>query len=243
MNRPPFVSSTRFVAYTDKKRGEGKMRLSELFYRCLHIPYTHTENGADYATERFGKTLYVYLEGSNGLIDWKNNLDFPATPYRRMGSTVWFAHRGFLKVWKSVEPHLSPLILDTDINRISVVGFSHGAALAVLCHEYVWYHRPDLRQTLQGYGFGCPRVIWGARSEKLRERWENFVVVRNLDDLVTHLPPALLGYYHVGTLLEIGKRGQYSRIDAHRPENILAELQKREGSVAILTSKKATAFI
>ncbi len=218
------------------------MRLDELFYRCLHIPYTHVENGADYATERFGSTLYIYWQGSDGLIDWKNNLDFPAAPYRRMGSTVWFAHRGFLKVWKSTEPHLSPVILDPDLQRIVVVGYSHGAALAVLCHEYVWYHRPDLRATLQGYGFGCPRVIWGKRSEKLRKRWENFVVIRNLDDLVTHLPPALLGYYHVGTLLEIGERGRYSRIDAHRAENILAELQKREGGASILTSAKSERF-
>jgi len=57
-------------------------------------------------------------------------------------------------------------------------------------------------------------------------RWERFTVIRNLDDLVTHMPPAVLGFSHVGELLEIGEKGRYSRVDAHRPENILAELER-----------------
>ncbi len=61
-------------------------------------------------------------------------------------------------------------------------------------------------------------------SKALQERWERFTVVRNLDDLVTHLPPGLLGYRHVGRLLEIGKRGQYSPVEAHLSENYLREL-------------------
>ena len=56
-------------------------------------------------------------------------------------------------------------------------------------------------------------------------------VVRNIDDIVTHLPPKILGFTHVGKMLEIGKRGKYSSVDAHRPENIMRELleyEKRE---------------
>lgn len=204
------------------------MRMSELFYRCVHVAYTHVENDGDFAIERYGGTLYVYLQCSDGKEDWKNNLDFPVAPYRRMGRTVWFAHRGFLRVWKSVEPYLARLILDPGVRRIVTVGYSHGAALAVLCHEYVYFHRPDLRTTMEGYGFGCPRVIWGPRPRTLTERWRRFTVIRNLDDLVTHLPPALFGYFHVGTRLEIGKHGRYSPIDAHRSENILTELRHAE---------------
>lgn len=201
------------------------MRLETLFWRCVHRSYVHTENGGDYATDRMSDLLYIYFQGSDGETDWKNNLNFPAKPYRRMGKTVWLAHRGFLDVWKSVEPHLAEEIMDTSIKGIVIVGYSHGAALAVLCHEYVWYHRPDLRETLEGYGFGCPRVLWGIMTNDVKARWEGFTVIRNLDDLVTHLPPAVLGYRHVGTLLEIGEKGKYSSIDAHRAENILRELK------------------
>ncbi len=205
------------------------MKLSTLFQRCMNIPYIHVENGADYAVERIGTVLYLYFSHSDGATDWKNNLSFPAKPYRRMGKTVWFAHRGFLGVWESIKPYVSGDIADPAIRKIVSVGYSHGAAVAALCHEYAWFHRPDLREVSEGYGFGCPRVLWGLDGAALRERWANFLVIRNIDDVVTHLPPALLGFSHVGTMLTIGEKGNYSAIDAHRPENILTELLRREG--------------
>ena len=146
------------------------MLLNELFRRCLTADYIHTSNSGDYAVERSGRTLYIYLEHSDGDEDWKNNVNFPARAYKRMGKTVWFAHRGFLKVWKSMEPYLADTIADPSIYKIITVGYSHGAALAVLCHEYAWYHRPDLREDLESYGFGCPRVIWGHLTMDLEEQ-------------------------------------------------------------------------
>ncbi len=204
------------------------MKLSTLFERCLHQRYLHTPEGADYAIDRRGNTLYLYFQDSDGLVDWKNNLDFPAKPYQRMGKTVWYAHRGFLKVWKSAQVPLEKYILDPTVKKTVLVGYSHGAAIAALCHEYVWYHRPDLRSHLEGYGFGSPRVFWGLPKQTAKERWETFLVIRNMDDIVTHLPPVFLGYSHVGEILRIGKKGKYSRIDAHRPENILTELRLYE---------------
>lgn len=200
------------------------MKLAELFRKCLNAKYIHVENAGDYAVERRGNTLYIYLECSNGKQDWKNNLDFPAKPYKRMGKIAWFAHRGFVRVWKSVEPYLAPYVNDPTIQQIITVGYSHGAALTVLCHEYIWYSRPDLRDTIEGYGFGCPRVLWGVKTSSLAQRWERFTVIRNIDDMVTHVPPAILGFSHVGKMLEVGEKGKYSAVDAHRPENITTEL-------------------
>ncbi|MBO5374544.1 MAG: hypothetical protein J6A54_03745 [Clostridia bacterium] len=201
------------------------MKLSEMFKRCLEIPYTHIDNSADYALERIENTLYIYLECSNGEVDWINNFDFPAKPYERMEEgQIWFAHRGFMRVFKSVEEQICDHVADMSLDSIITVGYSHGAALATLCHEYVWYNRPDLRKSIEGYAFASPRVIWGAKLHSLTKRWDRFLVIRNINDIVTHVPPKLLGYTHVGHLLEIGKRGKYSMTDAHRPENILNEL-------------------
>lgn len=200
------------------------VKLSAMFKRCLSIPYNHVENSADYALERIGNTLYIYFECSNGDVDWLNNFDFPVKPYKRMKADAWFAHRGFLRVFKSIEPYIADPVSDLSLEKIVTVGYSHGSAIATLCHEYVWYNRPDLRNTIEGYAFASPRVFWGARLYSLMKRWESFTVIRNLDDIVTHVPPKILGYSHVGKLLEIGKRGKYSAIDAHRPENILTEL-------------------
>ena len=202
------------------------MRLLDLFERCLYAPYVSLDNDADVALEQEGNELYIFLESSDGREDWRNNFDFPAKAYKRQGRTVFFAHRGFLKVWRTVEEYVSFAVSEYDVEGITTVGFSHGGALAVLCHEYVWYHRPDLRERIKGYGFGCPRVIWGAPAADVLARWERFTVVRNLDDAITHLPPKALGYTHVGRMLEIGERGKYSGIDAHRPENIRVELER-----------------
>ena len=202
------------------------LKLSELLRRCLNASYTTLGQSADVAVEGVGKTLYIYLEHSNGGEDWKNNLDFPTVPYRPTDGVAWRAHRGFVRVWKAVEDHLAAMITDPAWESIVTVGYSHGGALAVLCHEYIWYHRPDLREYIEGYDFGSPRVVWGLYGNEFLSRWEHFTVIRNLDDIVTHLPPRMLGYTHVGRLLEIGKKGRYSRVDAHRAENILAELER-----------------
>ena len=195
------------------------MNLSALFHNLTHIKYIHMENGLDYATRVMGKTLFVYFEDSDGALDWKNNLDFPARAHEN-----FFEHRGFLRVWESAKPLLKKEISSTGYSEIIISGYSHGAALAVLCHEYAYKMRPDIRNKIKGYGFGCPRVLWGIKTREHKKIWQNFTVIRNIDDIVTHLPPAFLGYFHVGSILEIGERGKYTKIDAHRPESYRQEL-------------------
>ncbi|MBE6584255.1 MAG: hypothetical protein E7649_04620 [Ruminococcaceae bacterium] len=204
------------------------MSLFDLFFDCVNVTYPQAYGYANFALKRQGESLYVFFEGSNGDEDWKVNLDFPARAYKRGGKIIWYAHRGFLELWKLTEPHISGALLDPSISRITTVGYSHGGALAMLCHEYVWFNRPDIRDSIEGVGFGAPRVFWGIPTAPLMQRWKRFGVVRNIDDAVTHLPPKVLGYSHVGSLIEIGERGKYTAIDAHRSENILRELAAYE---------------
>ena len=194
------------------------MHLAQLLSLTLHASYTEVENGASFAALGKDGTLYILFEWSRGAVDWKNNFDFPAVPYRDMPDR-FLCHRGFLKVWKSAEPYIGEILRESTAGRIVISGYSHGGALAVLCHEYVWFTDPARRISLTGVGFGAPRVLWRLPGTLWpRKRWENFTVVRNVDDAVTHLPPALLGYRHVGNLLTIGEKGRYSPVDAHRPE-------------------------
>ncbi len=200
------------------------MKLYDFMYRCLNIPYTEVGNNVSFATERVGSTLNIYFEHSNGREDWRKNMNFPAKPYRFDGGQRWYAHRGFLSAWREMESTISSYISDKSVKKITVTGYSHGAAIALLCHEYIWYNRSDLRGTLESFGFGSPRVIWGHCDAEFAKRFETFTVIRNINDIVTHLPPAFLGYRHAGRLLTIGEKGKYSQIQAHYPENILAEL-------------------
>ena len=191
--------------------------IKDLYLRVLNAEYIHIgEQTASYAYEREGNTLYIYFEWSNGKTDWRNNFDFPAKPYRDM-KDKWYAHRGFLRVWKVIEPYLEGKINDLDIDRIIIGGYSHGAAIALLCHEYCKFNRPDIE--VHGYGYGCPRVIWGFLRKAVKKRFESFTVIRNGCDLVTRVPPALFGFRHAGNLVEIGKDKGYNSIVSHYPES------------------------
>ena len=200
--------------------------MKELYEKILSVEYTHLEESASFAFEREGDTLHIYFEMSNGKTDWKNNFDFPAKPYRNM-KNKWFAHRGFLKVWKIIEPHLQAEICDLTVKKIVIGGYSHGAAIALLCHEYCRYNRPDA--DVKGFGFGCPRVVWGFMRKAVKQRFEGFTIIRNGCDIVTHVPPALFGYRHAGNILKIGRNQGYKPIQSHYPELYTKELSDIDG--------------
>ena len=205
----------------------------DLYKRCLYANYIHLEDhNADYAIEREGDILFILFECTNGVEDWKSNFNFPAKPYKDMG-IKWKCHRGFLGVWKAIKLYLKDVVADPTVKKIYVVGYSHGAAIATLCHEYVWFNRPDLRESgLEGYGFGCPRCYWGFRIKKaLRERWEHFHPVRNMRDIVTHVPPALFGFIHVNKVYTLKNKKFKQRhtklkcVDAHYQDNYIYSLE------------------
>lgn len=197
--------------------------LTELFCSVLNAEYTHLTDDASFAFQIDGKQLSILFEKSNGRTDWKNNFNFPAKPYRNMEDR-WYCHRGFLKLWKSIEPHLAKHILNPKIDRILVAGYSHGGAIAQLCYEYCRFHRPDCH--ISGFGFGAPRVVWGWMKKRVKYHFLGFVLIRNKRDLFTHLPPLIFGYRHAGTVLTIGTESRYGIIDAHHPENYIKELEK-----------------
>jgi len=203
------------------------MTLHERFAKILDLKdkYIHLEGSdASYYIERDGSTLNIYFEWSNGPKDWAHNFAFFAKPYKRMQHT-WFVHGGFFKVFKAVQPYIDEVIYDFDITDINVSGYSHGAAIALLCYEYCKYYRPDITHRIRGYGYGCPRVIWGFVPKVIKKRFKGFLVIRNDSDMVTHVPPLVFGFRHVGTILSIGVGEEYNSIDAHRPESYLSELE------------------
>ena len=86
---------------------------------------------------------------------------------------------------------------------------------------------------VQGFAYPFGLVVKGRVSKEAKARFRQFTYITNRGDIVTHLPFRLFGYRHVKKQQKIGKRGKYSSVDAHRPENYRAELieaceQKRE---------------
>ena len=189
--------------------------------------YTHTENDGDYAYTINGNTLYLFFQQTKGSTDWKNNFKFPAKAYKDSETTL-YVHSGFLKVWKSIKKEIKDLLFYAPVDEVVIVGYSHGAALAGLCHEYIWFNRPDLREgeKLQTYAFGCPRFLFGPLKKEIKERFKNFYPFRNHTDIVTHVPPVIFGYRHVGNLIKIGKEQKYSPVDSHRDYAYIEALEE-----------------
>lgn len=201
------------------------IEMKDCFLKCLKAEYIHVDNDGDYAFEesRDGKTLYLLFQWTRTAYDWISNFDFVAKPYKDMEIT-WKCHRGFLRVWKSIEPHIKELVKNEKYKAIKIAGFSHGAAIATLAHEYVWFNRPDLRSKenpdgITGYGFGCPRCYfssilpWKKMPQELAQRWVRFYPIRNLTDLVTHVPPRIFGFRHVAPVVQLGRTDKWQIID------------------------------
>lgn len=206
--------------------------LTELFYNVnRNVPYITVGDGVDYCFIQENRTLYIYFEPSDGKVDWKHNFMFAKRPYKDM-KIPYKVHRGFLQCWKTIEDIVIDRIADRNINEIIIIGYSHGGALSMLCHECCWFHRPDIKNNIWGIGFGSPRVYTGLWVKKsLKPRWQQYMIIRNHTDLVTHVPPKLFGYSHVGKLVKIGKKKKYSCIKSHYPSNIsesLAEFEYNE---------------
>lgn len=221
-------------------------KLSELFALCdYEIEYQEIGDDVNYAFLEEGEHLYIFFEGSASIADWWRNFwFFPKSkkPYKNM-DIPFKVHRGFLAAWKEVEDVIMNKIVEKapggdslKWKHITIVGYSHGGALAAFCHEMVYFYRPDLRQDgFEGYGFEAPRILSCFRVPKrLKPRWEKFTVIRTNYDLVTHCPPWFFRFCHVGRMLKIkGDRSLVKEdipniIKDHFPQVVLQALINAE---------------
>jgi predicted lipase len=113
-----------------------------------------------------------------------------------------------------------------DIKRIMITGHSQGAALAVLCAVDLEYNFPD--KEIEVILFGCPRVGNEAFAKSFNRRVCKTVRVENGNDIVTKVPPKLLGYCHVGAKMHIGaiRIPGIISLKAHYPHEYYSKLLK-----------------
>lgn len=193
-------------------------------------------NNVNYDIEIVDNTLLIFFQGSNEKIDWKRNFAFKKKPYKNMDIT-WRVHGGFLTAWKECKDAIHNEIESAKEKlhwpfSIIVSGYSHGSALAVLCHEWIWYNYPILRAGyLQTYAFEAPRVLGYFKVPKqIKDRWCNCFIIRNGKDIVTHMPPKIFGFTHVGDVLNTNHH--VGIVKDHMPKNVkeglLSENEKNE---------------
>ena len=207
--------------------------LKKLFEDCLNANYFDFGDYGSVAAKISpdGRTLYIYFQWSKGRRDWINNFAFASKAYKRMKFT-WRCHRGFLRVWKSIQDQVLKLAFDAvatspQIDTIVCVGYSHGAPLAALAVENFKYL--GLSYKVFGVGFGSPKFIWGKLPPEVGVRFDTFTNVSNRNDIVTYMPPRLFGYDYQNAVIvlpQLDPLDKYGCFKAHYPENYMAALSE-----------------
>lgn len=192
----------------------GLMELSADAYlavqpRCRGEEMTFIDDarsGVQCAVRRRGDTLTIAFRGTDSKADWRSNFRFcrKAVPYGNAESPVR-VHAGFLAAYKcdAVRGRLHRMMTDS-VRRVRVTGHSRGAALAALCALDLQYNFPD--RCYEAVLFGCPRVGNAAFARSYDRRVFMTMRVEQGADVVCHVPPALLGYRHVGMRCRVGPR-------------------------------------
>lgn len=165
--------------------------LKELFENCLEGPWKTAGEDTQYRIQ--DRTLYLQCSASG--TDWIHNFDFPAIPYKDQ-PIKWHAHKGFVWAWKMAKEVILKEMFENSVSTI--VGYSHGAGLAILAHEDYWYNGGPAAT----YTFGGPRVLW--MSPDISNRFINVTRVSVKGDPVAMLPPLCFGYHHVGVEMKLG---------------------------------------
>lgn len=161
--------------------------------------------GVQYFVKRKGDTLLIAFRGTDSLRDAITDARFwGATLPDGTRAPKIKVHTGFLTAYRhpEVRGRIRDLVGAVQIRRVRITGHSYGAALALLCAG-------DLRNLSPGLDvevvvFGCPRVGNRAFECAYEDLVSKTVRVENGNDAVTKLPPALLGYRHVGEKFHVG---------------------------------------
>lgn len=187
------------------------MKALDLFNLCNARPWKTAGLDTQYKVIADEGTVILAFAPSSSSQDWKDNFNFPVRPYRNM-PVGWLAHGGIVRAWKAAKDQIvADVASRLEGKKLWITGYSHGGALAVLAHEWFSYngHNPTT------VTFGAPRVLW-MPPKRILERFENLITIRNRGDVVTHLPPWMMGFKHVGASTRIGKRW-WPSIKAHYP--------------------------
>lgn len=202
---------------------EIKQKPSELFDICYRRSYDQIGQSVSYKIVHDKDRVWIWFQGSCEEIDWKRNFRFFRKPYKEMKHT-FYVHSGFLQAWNEVKHTIEANI--NDCKEIVIVGYSHGAALACLCHEFCRFHRPDAE--IKTFSFEPPRSIACLKLHKdILQRFEGLTCYRNGCDIVTHVPPVIFGFRHVGKLVKMQCKNT-GPVRCHYPDKVWDSLRKLE---------------
>jgi predicted lipase len=179
--------------------------------------------------------LFIVFQGSNGLKDWADNLDFKkrTIPYEGVNPDI-LVHEGFISQYKAVRKIIHEKIKSRIGGSLIVycTGHSLGGALATLCAVDIQYNFSTAFPVSEGrltcITFGSPRVGNAMFAESYDARVPATLRVVNGDDIVTKVPMLSFQFSHVGQLVGIGKKHWWKILGStndHYPQRYLENIR------------------
>jgi hypothetical protein len=177
-----------------------------LFDKAIDQPWITVGDELHYAIEIADDTVFLFLEGTVDGQNWKSDFDFFPESIQPYKGAEWYAHEGFAKLWKSGRDIIVPQVCAALVSRQNLViaGYSLGGSLTVLAHEDFYFTLGKYAGKINSVAFAPARVMW-LPTKDFEERFDRLTCYMRRDDLVPHVPFAVLGYRHVGTCHWLGK--------------------------------------
>jgi len=196
------------IAYCDSSTIEG--------WNCSDCGNTYTPGfkyfgqAYDSGTQTFGyvgvqslgssSRVVISFRGTSNLPNWLTDLEATKTsPYEGVPDAA--VHYGFYTASQKLESQVMDAVASAmaagGVDSIYVTGHSLGAALSVLTAVSVKGKYPDTPVAI--YNFGLPRVGNQAFAQFFESLNIPVFRVVNFDDIVPHVPPQSMGFYHVDT--------------------------------------------
>jgi hypothetical protein len=177
--------------------------INELYKMAISGPWKTIGLGVDYNITDTGNSVIMsfcgtcFPNGEHKLTDIA--VDLACKP---IGYNCRFYPEGFLKAILSAGSIIEKTVMQALVfNRAMVfTGFSLGGAMAAMAHM-IYGESESTCIT-----FGAPRTRWGIGGFLLPKdpRITHYVVD---DDPIPMLAPSVLGYYHPGKVIKLGKCG------------------------------------
>jgi hypothetical protein len=189
----------------------------EVFRYCVkgdyryHNPATDTQWDYKYVVSSVDDKmeLWIRFEESQSNLDWLQN--FNARKIRLHKNDRFKVHKGFATKFLSVRDEIYSILELNNYDRLILSGFSQGGALAQMLHYDIV--RRTGKEPYATYTFASPRVM--STSITGKTKYVNDYFSCNLrrfvlgNDGVTRMPPIWMGFRHIGTKVQIGKKPRF----------------------------------
>jgi len=169
--------------------------------------FSHAHTNTLALAVRDGDTLHLIFRSSQAPehpIDTKINALYRLEPLFFADNTCFKGHRGMQMKYEGIYEEVHRRVREFPGDRITIVGHSAGGMVGILAFFDLYHAYPD--HDIRAVTFAPPRVLNQKAADALQDAEHRIIRVVMGRDIIASIPPAFLGYRHVGRLIRMGER-------------------------------------